>query len=577
MPSDDIDNPQDPDSLGEQTDDRNDEFQSSPKSPSTQSFPHPQDPNFHSAGVSLESTGFSSVHPTNGSFTNHQFDWPAVESPMCSSIDTSHTFDHQSTDTGLVEDIFAISPTSIALLQPSFRTGGFNWLDFDQDFGSEPFSLQPIGQVSIPQSWPLDTDQRVIATSMNVSSTEDSMLDDTGSTGNNQGARPATHSSALAWPFDQANDSTSKRCNLPPLSEILGGRWLSNQPQHVGRTSMQGFIHILSQSPLPELATLHDSDSIHAFCELSRLVELYFARFHDVQAIIHRASWSMSRCPPALLTAIACIGALISDRESDKDIALALSEICSSMITWMGASDTKNYSDISYLNAHCLYQIYCLGSGNRHLYQDADRSRGLLIGGLRGIGLLRPRSAVNLGEIHERIPVSENEQVVFQEWREWIAREAGRRSAWAAFEYDCSLCTLTSRRGVVDLSELPSLLPCPESIWNAPSAQAWLALMSRLEPENSRPNTSVLLKLTLAGRELPPFLGSWAKRLCSQVLGRLLWDLWQLEVVAMPDYLGFSSIVTAHQEPKRSLLKGLNHLVDSLAAPSSTSDLISYK
>jgi len=190
---------------------------------------------------------------------------------------------------------------------------------------------------------------------------------------------------------------------------------------------------------------------------------------------------------------------------------------------------------------------------------------------------LKPRNAVSSDERQEGVPSPENEQALNHEWRSWIVRESGRRAAWAAFEYDCSLCTLTSRRGVVDLNELPSLLPCPESIWNATSAQAWYALVSRLGNDSSGPNLSVVIKLTLAGREAPSHLGSWAKRLCAQVMGRMLWDLWQLEVVAMPEFLGLSSIISAHRESKTSLLKGLNTLVESLRAPSTTGDLSSYK
>ncbi|RGP81462.1 hypothetical protein FLONG3_400 [Fusarium longipes] len=523
-----------------------------------------------------KSTSLDIMNPMDGSFANQQYDWPSGDSPMSSSIGTSQTFDPLSIDIGMVEDSFATSPTSMSLMQPSFRTGGFNWLDFDQDFVTGNLELHPVTDINESQPWPPSANQQITAIETTTSFVGAPLAGNTGRSRNSQREECPEKRNTLAWPFDQANNSLPHRYQLPPLSAIVDDVWLKDQPNPAQATLIQGFIDVLSQRPLPELTSLQNSNSIHALCELKRLVDSYFARFHDVQAIIHRPTWSMSSCPPALLIAVACMGALLSDNPSDKNISVALSDICSAVVTWTGASDANNYSDISYLNAHCLYQIYCLGSGKRQLYQDADRSRGLLIGGLRGIGLLKPRSAVGLVEIQDHLPVSGDERAIYKAWREWVTQESGRRAAWAAFEYDCSLCTLTSRRGVVDLSELPSLLPCPDSIWNATSAQAWLALMSRLEPDNSRPNTSVLLKLALAGRELPPYLGSWAKRLCSQILGRLLWDLWQLEVVAMPEYLGLSSIVTAHEESKRSLLKGLNNLVSSLAAPSSTSDLVSY-
>jgi hypothetical protein len=248
-----------------------------------------------------------------------------------------------------------------------------------------------------------------------------------------------------------------------------------------------------------------------------------------------------------------------------------------------GASDDTNYSDISYLNALCIHQIYSLGSGNRQLYQNADRSRGILIGGLRGVGLLQSRLNVNSEDDNLEATTTANNSptdpdALELEWRSWIARESGRRAAWAAFEYDCSLCTLTSRRGIVDLSELPAFLPCADHIWSASSAQAWHALRSRLGATNSSPRLSNILALALAGRELPAAaLGFWAKRLCSQVIGRLLWDLKQIEVMAMPEYGGLRSLVSAHRDSKVSLLKGCDVLVEALSAPSSTSDLISYK
>lgn len=199
------------------------------------------------------------------------------------------------------------------------------------------------------------------------------------------------------------------------------------------------------------------------------------------------------------------------------------------------------------------------------------------MGGLRGLGFLGSGSSADLDESPENILFPADPDMLIDEWRAWVTRESGRRAAWAAFEYDCSLCTLSSRRGIVDLSELPSLLPCVEPLWNASSAQAWFALRSQLGPDILSPRLFPVLKLAIAGGDIPPFLGSGAKRLCAQVVGRLLWDFKQLEVVAMPGHCGLGSLTSAHRESKTSLLKGLDSLVESLATPLSTSDLVSYK
>lgn len=165
-------------------------------------------------------------------------------------------------------------------------------------------------------------------------------------------------------------------------------------------------------------------------------------------------------------------------------------------------------------------------------------------------------------------------ELLNRQWLSWVSEEHECRSTWAAFEYDCSLCTLTSRRGAIDLSELPRQLPCNESLWNATSAQAWLALRSRA---NIAPNLSATLKDIFSGKEIRVTIGTWARRLCSQVIGRLLWDLKQLEVVAMPEHFGLSSLLGAHQQSKKFLLRSLDHLLDSMASPSNTPELISYK
>lgn len=172
---------------------------------------------------------------------------------------------------------------------------------------------------------------------------------------------------------------------------------------------------------------------------------------------------------------------------------------------------------------------------------------------------------------------SDDQSALAQEWHAWIAREQDRRAAWAAFEYDCSLCTLTGRRGVVDLGELPPRLPCVEPLWNAASPQAWSALRSRLGPNTFSPNLSTVLKTALAGKEVPSTLGSWAARLCAQVLGRLLWDLKQLEIVAMPDHFGLNCLLNAHKESKRSILNALMSILTLTASPFSTAELITYK
>ncbi|EHK17818.1 uncharacterized protein TRIVIDRAFT_123833, partial [Trichoderma virens Gv29-8] len=462
---------------------------------------------------------------------------------------------------------------------PDFRTTGLDWLSVDMpSFGlnSEPWPVAGISNNPHIRS-PTTSNQSGLDTERIPSSqfyqpvSPPTAIGRTRASANSPNLHPLESSYAgQSWPFDQTRDSPPHRYSLPPLREIL------KNPSGNQNKRLDSLISFLSDGYLPNLSLVKDSNASQVFGDLHRLLDLYFSRFHDIQPIIHRPTWNMFSCPTVLLTSMACVGALLSDDEQDIELSWMLSEICLPMISWLGAADGGNYRDISYLNALCLHQIYSLGSGNRQLYQNADRSRGVLIGSLRGMGLLGSSSWGIMDDTQDSTELPEVEHdmgLLHRHWLSWISQEHERRAAWAAFEYDCSLCTLTSRRGAIDLSELPRKLPCNESLWSATSAQAWLALRSHL---NITPILSDTLKAIFSGKQINNSLGTWARRLCSQVIGRLLWDFKQLEVVGMPEHFGLPSLLGAHQQSKRLLLRSLNHLLDSMASPSNTPELISY-
>lgn len=203
----------------------------------------------------------------------------------------------------------------------------------------------------------------------------------------------------------------------------------------------------------------------------------------------------------------------------------------------------------------------------------------MLMGSLRGLGLLRPR----LGLQHEpagdayAAEAGDDAAALHATWTAWVAGERDVRIAWASFEYDCSLCTLTNRRGAVDLGELPSTLPCADALWEAQSAGAWAALRSRWPGRARGPALPSVLGAAMAGRAPAEHASMWAKRLCTQVIGRLLWDLKQLETLSKAEYCGLPSLFGSHQQSKTSLLRGLDSLLGLMRDPVSTSDLVSYK
>ena len=174
------------------------------------------------------------------------------------------------------------------------------------------------------------------------------------------------------------------------------------------------------------------------------------------------------------------------------------------------------------------------------------------MGCLRGMGLLKSRV---LGEAEtEAVSNIMNDEHVAAEWLRWKDHEQEKRIAWSSFEYDCSLCTLTAKRGAVDLPELPHRLPCGQPLWDAPTPQAWAALYVRLSLTARGASTAEMLRNLLAGRGVPDELPAWSKRLCAQSIGRLLWDIKQLGILA-----------TSESVDPEALLHGETQYIMSLA------------
>lgn len=386
----------------------------------------------------------------------------------------------------------------------------------------------------------------------------------------------STESAVQQWPFAHVRESGPSKYQLPPLRQILG-----TNAQKKGRetSTIDRLVELLYRERLPDLSeTPVDATTLPAINLLRNAIDAYFSKFHDILPVIHVPTWDLTKAPSVLLAAMACIGAMHLDIPDAGDKANALSDACSHMIVWLGASNNAVYDDVHYLSACCLHQIYSLGSGNRLLYQNADRGRGMLVGSLRGLGALRSRLSIEQENTKARdmdSGTSMSQYPVEMQWLRWRDAEREVRLAWCSFEYDCSLCTLTNRRGAVDLSELPSSLPFAEPLWQASSAQAWKALQSQPLYSEGAGLTNLLQNL-LSGEVLPAHISSWGKRLCSQVIGRLLWDLKQMEAIWVSDYLGVTELSSAQKQMKKTLLVAFGSLATTMRLASTVSELIDY-
>ena len=201
---------------------------------------------------------------------------------------------------------------------------------------------------------------------------------------------------------------------------------------------------------------------------------------------------------------------------------------------------------------------------------------------IRGMGLLRSRVNMYADDIYSAkfssVDLEDCDDTLLDgDWRRWRHEERCIRLAWSVFEYDCSLCTLTNRRGAVDLHELPTRLPCPEAIWDAPSAQAWNALIPSQGFGAQGHPLPLVLRGLVSQSLLPSDLPAWSKRLCAQIIGRLLWDLKRIELASISEYLGLPSLKMLHQPTYTVLLDRLITIRNLMVFPSNTTQLIHAK
>ncbi|KIX06137.1 uncharacterized protein Z518_04111 [Rhinocladiella mackenziei CBS 650.93] len=469
-------------------------------------------------------------------------------------------------------------PSNSAPKIAGMAEGGVDWLNLELDSPNNGDPTQSLGPNSQPGSiYHVPTSSSISGGTMEALHDRNyqnvaARFEPIRAQDSNSAKAIESQAAAHQWPFDHTRNPEPPKYRLPPLRDILQGT-MASSGQDNGNT-IRSLIQLLSASYLPEIDFIQDMSTMSAMELLKTSLELYFSEFHAVLPLVHMPTFNMAKVPTVTLAAMSCIGAMYSDDRQGTEQSWSLSEICIQMIAWLGGADSTNYYNAPYLIACCLHQIYSLGSGNRRLYQNADCSRGILIGCLRGMGLLKSRVSTEFEKDDVINGVSTSDPS--SEWLRWKDQEQEKRIAWSSFEYDCSLCTLTSRRGAVDLPELPSHLPCAEPLWDAPSAQAWIALYSRSSPTARGAPTSKMLRNILAGKPVPEDLPAWSRRLCAQSIGRLLWDIKQLDIMSTTEYLKLPSLAIAQRQTKSTLLQGLNALCESMYNLSSTAELIHY-
>ncbi|KAL6882527.1 hypothetical protein HDV57DRAFT_521566 [Trichoderma longibrachiatum] len=310
---------------------------------------------------------------------------------------------------------------------------------------------------------------------------------------------------------------------------------------------------------------------------LRQLVNNFFLKWQKVQPIFHVATWKFVKSPIVLLGAMACIGALLDEDEETARQAHIISSRCVAVLNVMAVIPPEKGPDIRFLAAVCLHQTYLLGSGDDNVYHHVDRIRAFLVGSLRSLGML--------GDESETDPALETvTQPLQAEWTAWITYEQAIRTTWAVFEYDCGVSLFSNRPCIIELADLPSRFPCADELYEAPDAQSWAELRSRLPNRANGPLVSAIVAASVGRTPLSRDVSPWTRRLCTQLFERILRGFrrgaQRESTVAGCRHVGLD-VASVCMENTATVIWAISFLArsipgDETTAPLSTSDLVNF-
>lgn len=199
--------------------------------------------------------------------------------------------------------------------------------------------------------------------------------------------------------------------------------------------------------------------------KLDHCLDLYFAYFHPMLAVIHQPTFDPGKDLVVTLAMIS-IGACYSELTDAKQFSVALSELIKRLLVFMAEVDRRFVRTGSYLTAQVLQGTHGYCSGSERLFELSESCRGTLVHHAKCMGLFR----------YETNDPPQTDMSLEDSWQAWIGAERLRRLGWAVYKYDASVAYLHNNRPFLSTGDINLSLPASAEHWAAESAQSWAAL-----------------------------------------------------------------------------------------------------
>lgn len=240
-------------------------------------------------------------------------------------------------------------------------------------------------------------------------------------------------------------------------------------------------------------------------------ISSYWQHFSDQLPILHKPTFSSETTPNLLLLAMMAIGAACLDRSRGQQVAKAganVSNFIARHLRWEIFMDWnfRPPAKLWIFQALILLELYEKMYSSRELHERAHIHHATTITLMRrGRSLIGKSSSESPPNAREEVNGPQHPSATAEAWwNDWIANEATRRAAFAAFVVDTTHATMFGHSGVMVAHEMRLPLPCDESLWGARSSAELARAESNLSSQGVKPLSFLEgLKRTLSHQEVP--------------------------------------------------------------------------
>ncbi|KAG7284546.1 hypothetical protein NEMBOFW57_010924 [Staphylotrichum longicolle] len=216
---------------------------------------------------------------------------------------------------------------------------------------------------------------------------------------------------------------------------------------------------------------------------LDTLIQFYLTSSHArADSFIHAATFDPNEKKPELLLAMAAAGAVLTSDPTLTKLGYAMQESLRTAIPKVWESDNTQVRNIELTQAFLINLETGLWSGLSRKVEITESFLQSPTTMFRRGGRFRKSNYPTI------IPQTSDQNTPDESaWRSWIQQESFKRTAFRLVQHDLNSSMYLMVNPIISYAEVSLPLPCCPSLWSAPTAQQWHALLTHYPSLSHQP------------------------------------------------------------------------------------------